>query len=108
LKNSLIHILIISLCILAISCISYNSAIHTYKFKSSVEVYPIDVIPIEVYPIEAYLIGKSVVEVSVLTHIWQGMPAYSGPQGDNRMRPVGRQPSGGRDHGYSGQVWTAG
>jgi hypothetical protein len=36
--------------ILAFSCISYN----TYKFKSSVEVYPI----------EAYLIGKGVVEVS--------------------------------------------
>jgi hypothetical protein len=47
-----------------ISCISYNSTINTYKFKSSVEVYPIDVNPIEVYLIEAYLIGKGVVEVS--------------------------------------------
>ncbi len=52
------------LCMLAISCISYNSTINTYKFKSSVEVYPIDVNPIEVFPIEAYLIGKGVVEVS--------------------------------------------
>ncbi len=52
------------LCILAFLCISYNSTINTYKFKSSVEVYPIDVNPIEVYPIEAYLIGKGVVEVS--------------------------------------------
>jgi hypothetical protein len=43
---------------------SYNITINTYKFKSSVEVYPIDVNPIEVYPIEAYLIGKGVVEVS--------------------------------------------
>ncbi len=45
-------------------CISNNSTTNTYKFKSSVEVYPIDVYPIEVYPIEAYLIGKGVVEVS--------------------------------------------
>ncbi len=41
-----------------------NSTINTYKFKSSVEVYPIDVNPIEVYPIEAYLVGKGVIEVS--------------------------------------------
>ncbi len=63
-KNSLIHILTLFLCILAFLCIFYNSTINTYKFKSSVEVYPIDVNPIEVYPIEAYLIGKGVVEVS--------------------------------------------
>ncbi len=44
--------------------ISYNSTINTYKFKSSVKLYPIDVNPIEEYPIEAYLIGKGVVEVS--------------------------------------------
>jgi hypothetical protein len=60
--NSLIHILPLS--ILAFLCISYNSTINTYKFKSSVEVCPIDVNPIEVYPIEAYVIGKGVVEVS--------------------------------------------
>jgi hypothetical protein len=47
-----------------ILCIFYNSTINTYKFKSSVEVYPIDVNPIEVYPIEAYLIGKCAIEVS--------------------------------------------
>jgi hypothetical protein len=52
------------LCILAFSCIFYNSTINTYKFKSSVEVYPTDVNPIEVYPIEGYLIGKGVIEVS--------------------------------------------
>jgi hypothetical protein len=53
-----------NVCILAFSCISYKSTINTYKFKTAVEVYPIDVNPIEVYPIEAYLIGKGVVEVS--------------------------------------------
>ncbi len=53
-----------------ISCISYNSTINTYKFKRSVEVYPIDVNPIEVYPIEAYLIGKGVVEVSGRTYLY--------------------------------------
>jgi hypothetical protein len=42
----------------------YNSTINTVKFKSFVEVYPIEGNPIEVYPIEAYLIGKGVVEVS--------------------------------------------
>jgi hypothetical protein len=46
------------------SCIFYNSAINTVKFKSFVEVYPIEGNPIEVYPIEAYLIGKGVVEIS--------------------------------------------
>ncbi len=33
------------------------------KFKSSIEIYPININPIEVYPIEAYLIGKGAVEV---------------------------------------------
>jgi hypothetical protein len=42
----------------------YNSTINTEKFKSFVEVYPIEGNPIEVYPIEAYLIGKGVVGVS--------------------------------------------
>ncbi len=42
---------------------------NTVKFKSFLEVYPIEENPIEenpieVYPIEAYLIGKGVVEVS--------------------------------------------
>jgi hypothetical protein len=37
--------------------------INTYKFKSSVEVYPKDVNPIEVYPFEAYLRGKGVVAI---------------------------------------------
>jgi hypothetical protein len=50
--------------LLAFSCISYNSTINTEKFKSFVEVYPIEGNPIEVYPIEAYLIGKGVVGVS--------------------------------------------
>ncbi len=36
------------------------------KFKSSIEVYPIDVNSIEVYPIEAYLIGKGAVEILYL------------------------------------------
>jgi hypothetical protein len=58
LKTLLSTFYIFLLCILAFSCISYNSTI------SLVDVYPIDVNPIEVYPIEAYLIGKSVVEVS--------------------------------------------
>ncbi len=49
--------------ILVFSCIFYNSTINTVKFKSFVEVYPIEENPIEVYPIEAYLIGKGVVEV---------------------------------------------
>jgi hypothetical protein len=49
---------------LAFSCISYNITINTEKFKSFLEVYPIEGNPIEVYPIEAYLIGKGVVEVS--------------------------------------------
>jgi hypothetical protein len=56
--------------ILAFSSVSYNSAINTYKFKSSVELYPIDVNPIEVYPIEAYLIGKGLVEVSGCHRTW--------------------------------------
>jgi hypothetical protein len=48
---------------------STNNTINTYKFKSSVEVYPVEVYPVEVnplevYPLEAYLIGKGVVEVS--------------------------------------------
>ncbi len=51
-KNFLIHILILSFMYTCISCIYKNSTINTYKFKSSVEVYPIDVNPIEVYPIE--------------------------------------------------------
>jgi hypothetical protein len=51
-------------CILVFSCVSYNSTINTKKFKSFVEVYPIEGNRIEVYPIEAYLIGKGVVEVS--------------------------------------------
>jgi hypothetical protein len=41
-----------------------HSTINTVKFKSFVEVHPIEENPIEVYPIEAYLIGKGVVEVS--------------------------------------------
>jgi hypothetical protein len=50
--------------ILVFSYIFYNSTINTVKFKSFVEVYPIEGNPVEVYPIEAYLIGKGVVEVS--------------------------------------------
>ncbi len=50
--------------ILVFSCIFYNSTINNVKFKSFVEVYPIEGNPIEVYPIEAYLIGKGVVELS--------------------------------------------
>jgi hypothetical protein len=64
LKTFLSTFYIFLLCILAFSCISYNSTINTWKFKCLVDVYPIDVNPIEVYPIEAYLIGKGVVEVS--------------------------------------------
>ncbi len=37
-----------------------QQCINTYKFKSTVEVYPIDVNTIEAYPTEAYLIGKGV------------------------------------------------
>ncbi len=48
----------ISFCILAFSCISYNSTINTQIFKCPVEIYPIDV-----NPIEAYLISKGIVEV---------------------------------------------
>ncbi len=48
----------------------YNSTNNTYKFKSSVEVYPINVNPIEVYPMEAYLIGKGVIEQADLVHIF--------------------------------------
>jgi hypothetical protein len=55
---------VIPLCILGLPCISYNSTTIFKKFKSSIEICPIDVIPIEVYPIEAYLIGKGTIEVS--------------------------------------------
>ncbi len=57
------------LCILAFSLISYNSTINTDKFKSFVEVYPVERRPIEVYPIEACHIGKGVVEVSGCSQI---------------------------------------
>jgi hypothetical protein len=64
LKTIFISFYIFLLCILAFLCISYNSTINTEKFKSFVEVYPIEGNPIEVYPIEVYLIGKGVVGVS--------------------------------------------
>jgi hypothetical protein len=64
LKSIFIIFYLLLLCILVFSCISYNSTINTEKFKSFVEVYPIERNPIEVYPIEAYLINKGVVEVS--------------------------------------------
>jgi hypothetical protein len=64
LKTIFISFYLFLLCILAFSCISYNIAIKTEKFKSFLEVYPIEGNPIEVYPIEASLIGKGVVEVS--------------------------------------------
>jgi hypothetical protein len=53
LKTLLFTFYVNPLCILAFPCISHNSAINTYKFKSSVELYSIEV----------YLIGKGVVEV---------------------------------------------
>ncbi len=64
LKTIFISFYLFLLCILAFLCISYNSTINTEKFKSFVEVYPIEGNPIEVYTIEAYLIGKGVVGVS--------------------------------------------
>ncbi len=63
LKTIFISFYLFLLCILAFSCISYNSTINSEKFKSFVEVYPIEGNPLEVYPIEAYLIGKGVVGV---------------------------------------------
>ncbi len=63
LKTIFITFYLFRLCILAFSCISYNSTINNEKFKSFVEAYPTEGNPIEVYPIEAYLIGKGVVEV---------------------------------------------
>ncbi len=64
LKTIFISFYLFLLCILAFLCISYNSTSNTEKFKSFVEVYPIEGNPIEVYPIEVYLIGKGVVGVS--------------------------------------------
>jgi hypothetical protein len=60
--------------ILVFSCIFYNGTINTVKFKSFVEVYPIEGNPIEVHPIEAYLIGKGVVEVSGCSPPNEGSP----------------------------------
>ncbi len=53
-----LHILTLSFMYTCTFMYFLNSTINTYKFKSSVEVYPIDV-----NPIEAYLIGKGVVEL---------------------------------------------
>jgi hypothetical protein len=64
LKTIFITFYLFLLRIFAFSCISYNRTINTEKFKSFVEVYPIEGNPIEVYPIEAYLIFKGVLEVS--------------------------------------------
>ncbi len=64
LKTIFITFFLNLLCLLAFSFISYISTINTEKFKSFVEVYPIEGNPLEVYPIEAYLIGKGVVEIS--------------------------------------------
>ncbi len=65
-KNSLIYILTLPFMYTCIFMYFYYVCItiNTYKFKSSVEICPIDLNPIEEYPIEAYLIGKGVVEVS--------------------------------------------
>ncbi len=50
LKTLLSTFYIFLLCIIAFSCISYNSTINTLKFKCLIDVYPIDVNLIEVYP----------------------------------------------------------
>ncbi len=58
LKTIFITYYLFLLCIFAFSCIFNNSTVNTEKFKSFVEVYPIEGNPIEVYPIEAYLRQK--------------------------------------------------
>jgi hypothetical protein len=70
LKTIFITVYLFLLCILAFSCISYNSTINTEKCKSFVEVCPIEGNPIEVYPIEAYLIGKGIYFNSYLFKIY--------------------------------------